>query len=104
MLEPCHETIQPRDWFILATRVIGVWALYNAVTYLAIFAEVFIGYRVETDRDNSRTMLVQAVFHFIFALYLLFGTRHLTRHIYGEEKNCAEAESSTQSNETTQGE
>ena len=75
--------MRSRDWFMLAARIFGLFVLYISITYLASYVDYCLGYRHDTE--SGKGYLVHGCVHLGLALYLLLGTRHLTRLVYSEE-------------------
>lgn len=76
-----------RDWFLVGSRLIGVWAAYTALTYFASYLDVRFGYTAEFGRSSQPGGLVlHGLAHLLFALYLLLGTRHLAWLCYERDE------------------
>jgi len=89
--------MKSRDWFMLAARIFGLFVLYISVTYLASYVDYCLGYRHDTE--SGKGYLVHGCVHLGLALYLLLGTRHLTRLVYSEENPAPVVEENAPPNE-----
>ncbi len=89
--------MKSRDWFMLAARIFGLFVLYISITYLASYVDYCLGYRHDTE--SGKGYLVHGCVHLGLALYLLLGTRHLTRLVYSEENLAPVVEENAQLNE-----
>jgi hypothetical protein len=75
-----------RAWFVTGTRLIGVWVLYQFVSYVAVFADFQLGYRMDSQYAYPTGYLVQAGIYLLFALYLLLGTEQLASFCYDSKE------------------
>ena len=76
-----------RDWFLVGSRLIGVWAAYTALAYFASYLDIRFGYSEEWGRTNQPGgYVLQGFAHLLFALYLLLGTRHLAWLCYERDE------------------
>ena len=78
--------MQPRDWFCLGVRLLGVWVLYRGVQDLLHVGASVLGLipaSVAKQFDDEHTTLMYdlwfAAGFLAFAIYLIFGAEHLTR-------------------------
>jgi cyanate permease len=86
-----------RDWFMLGSRLLGLWVFYQGFGYLIAYVLYAIGYRSDANSDMSKSYLIHACAEIALAYYLLLGTRHLTKLVYGEEHNSEQAQENAKS-------
>lgn len=75
--------MNPRELFMLGGRLLGLWILYQGISALTAYVLFVIGYRTDTT-DVSKGYLIHACVELSLAYYLLLGTHHLARLVYGE--------------------
>jgi len=70
--------MRDRDWFIVGSRLIGVWVAYTSLSYIATYLSIKLGYTTAGDGiAHPGGWLIHAFLYGMFSLYLLLGTRHL---------------------------
>ncbi len=78
-----------RDWFLVGTRLIGVWVLYSAFSYVAsalsIHFAMRLGHRPDAPEGYPNVYLLDAAVLLCFAIYLLLGASHLANLCYGRD-------------------
>jgi hypothetical protein len=77
----------PRDWFVLAVRLLGLYFLYHAIASLlgiipAILATIGLAHAVGTA--ISFAWVVQVMLYILAALYFLRGAPGIVRFAYSE--------------------
>jgi hypothetical protein len=80
--------MNPVDWFLLGTRLLGVWVLIESASYFASWVELRFEFtqRSQFGRDSAywttdQGYLVHAIADLLIAIYLLQGT-HLASLCY----------------------
>jgi hypothetical protein len=85
--------MRPRDWFLVAIRVLGVYVLWRGVMDLTTFLEALLRLMPDTivNKDfggsiEKATMnyLLYAAVHFAFAIYVIFGGEGFTKWAFDE--------------------
>lgn len=76
--------MNPRELFMLGSRLLGVWILYQGLGALTTYVLYMIGYRSDTT-DVSKGYLIYACVDISLSYYLLLGTHHLAKLVYGEK-------------------
>jgi len=83
--------MQPRDWFSVGVRLLGVWLSARGLTDLLTAGSYVLGIapKALTDRyDGSHTGVMYNLWYaagiLALAIYLIFGAEHLTRWAFQE--------------------
>lgn len=85
--------MQTREWFIMGVRLLGLFVIFTSLTYFSYYIEHLLGHRSDSFERPVSGYLVHGCVHFLFGLYLLFGTKHLARMAYGELADQAKPDS-----------
>jgi ABC-type Na+ efflux pump permease subunit len=75
-----------REWFIVGTRLFGIWMLCQAVSYIGGFIDLQLGYRNDTGYAYPTGYLVQAGVYLLLSMFLLFGARNLANYCYDRDQ------------------
>src|SRR4051794_36855433 len=85
--------MRPRDWFLVAVRVLGLWVFYCGFVDLIYFGAILLGLGphslvekeyVGSAEKASMTYLWYGAGRFALALYFLFRAEGLTKWVFGE--------------------
>jgi len=80
--------MRDRDWFIVGSRLIGVWVAYTALSYIATYLDIKLSYTTERGgMTHPEGWLIHAFLYGMFSLYLLLGTRHLAWLCYEQDES-----------------
>ena len=61
-----------RDWFVVGTRLFGLWVLWTGFSFLSIAVEHKLD--IEQPREHNHgfgTCVIQVIWHLVFAWFLL---------------------------------
>ena len=85
--------MRPRDWFLVAVKVLGVYIFWRGSSYLVGFLQILFGLipSLIIDKDYGGSSEKAASYYLIYAAadiavaaYCLFGTEGLTAWVFGE--------------------
>ena len=75
-----------RDWFMVGARLLGLWILYQSVSYLSTYIDFELISGRGDDRHRTVNYLFYSMVDALLGFYLLFGTNHLARLVHNEPK------------------
>ena len=83
--------MQPRDWFSVGVRLLGVWFSTRGVTDLLTAGTCLLGIVPKALVDKYEDLHAGVMYNLwyaagvlAFAIYLIFGAEHLTRWAFQE--------------------
>ena len=80
-----------QDVFIAASRVFGLWVLYNSISWFFAFIEHLLPIEQPPNSYAPGTILLQLIWHIPLMVLLLFKTESLARAVgYGGVPEIAE--------------
>ena len=79
-----RATMRPKDCFVLACRVLGLWQLFDAAAYTLSILNMVVGLSNPPAGYTIASYFTQTIGAFFFALILLVGAPVIASLFYPE--------------------
>jgi hypothetical protein len=83
--------LTPKQWFVLAVRVIGVWTLLKALTTFVTAHNIIEGFVPPSPSTRAVGWVLYGAVDAVAGLYLLLGAPHLAGVVCRNDERTPEA-------------